>query len=107
MDRLLLAVLLLEEEDDDAVLVADFEGRKRKREKVKALFKTRNIEGYSSILVANHLLGDVQTFRQFFRLNKDQVDFVLTLVGTDLTKQSCRRVPSPISAQEKLLLTLR
>ena len=107
--KLLLALVLQEEEDDDALLVDHFEGRtrKRKRKEVKAMYKARHTEGYSNILIANHLLEDDQAFRQFFRLSKAQVDFVLNMVGKDLTKQSCRRVKSPISPQEKLLLTLR
>lgn len=71
MNRKLLAVILQEEEDDDALLVAHFERKKRKRNAVKALYKTRATEGYSNILITNHLLGDTETFRQFFRLNKE------------------------------------
>ena len=71
--KLLLALVLQEEEDDDALLVHHFEGRKRKRKRkqVKAIYKARHTEDYSSILIANHLLEDGQTFRQFFRLSKE------------------------------------
>ena len=103
--KLLLRALLQEEEGDDMLLLAYFESRKRR--KAHAMYQKRRTEGYSQILIRNHLVDNDETYRQFFRLSKEQVHFVLNLVGQDLVKKSYSRVIKPISPEEKLLLTLR
>ena len=103
--KLLLRALLQEEEDDDMLLLAYFETGNRSE--VKTMYQARSSEGYSRILIANHLVDKEETYRQFFRLNKEQVHFVLNHIGKDLEKKSCPRVKTPISPEDKLLLTLR
>ena len=103
--KLLLRALLQEEEDDDMLLLAYFESRKRR--KAHAMYQKRRTEGYSRILIRNHLVDNDETYRQFFCLNKEQIHFVLNLVGKDLEKNSYSRVKNPISLEDKLLLTLR
>ena len=102
----LVVQLLQEEAEDEALLLALLESRK-KRKAVKRLYANRSREGYASILVANHLGDDETTYRQFFRLNKEQVAYVLNLVGNDIKTAPSARVNEPISPQHKLLLTLR
>ncbi|XP_022906222.1 uncharacterized protein [Onthophagus taurus] len=103
MDRKTLAALILleEEEDDDIRLLLSI------REDTSELYKSRNQEGYFEILIRNHLNADDEKFRSFFRLNKEQFNFVLNLVHADLKKQSTNCVKNPISPEEKLALTLR
>ncbi|KAF0710602.1 protein ANTAGONIST OF LIKE HETEROCHROMATIN PROTEIN 1-like, partial [Aphis craccivora] len=46
-------------------------------------------------------------FENFFRISRQQFDFLLSLVELELTKLPSRRVKDPISAAEKLAVTLR
>ena len=71
------------------------------------LYKNRNVEGYSYVLIKNHLLENEETFRNFFRVNRRQFQYVLSCIGTIIEKPSCRRIKKPISADEKLYVTLR
>lgn len=73
----------------------------------KDLYKRRNVEGYSHLLIENHVINDEETFRNFFRLNRRQFNFVISCIGTKINKLSSRRVKSPISAEQKLYVTLR
>lgn len=102
----LVVQLLQEEAEDEALLLALLERRKQ-RKKMRRLFTNRSREGYCSILLRNHLEGHEATYRQFFRLNKKQVAFVLNFIENDLEKAPSMRVKRPISPQEKLLVTLR
>ena len=101
-----LAQLLQEEAEDEALLLALLEGRK-KRKAAKRLYANRTTEGYSRILITNHLEDNETMYRQFFRLNKEQVAFVLNLIGNDIKREPSARVLHPISPQDKLLVTLR
>ena len=95
--KLLLRALLQEEEDDDMLLLAYFETGNRSE--VKTMYETRRTEGYSRILITNHLVHNEETYRQFFRLNKEHAHFVLNHIGKDLEKKSCPRVKTPISPE--------
>lgn len=97
--------MLLEEHDDEEILISLL--LKKKRRQTKHIYIRRAEEGYANILIKHHLLGDQETFKQFFRINKTQFYFVLGLIGDALTKTPSRRVIYPITAQEKLSLTLR
>ena len=99
-----VAQLLQEEAEDEALLLALLEGRK-KRKAAKRLYANRSTEGYSRILITNHLEDNETIYRQFFRLNK-QVAFVLNLIGNDIKREPSTRVLHPISPQDKLLVTL-
>src|SRR5436190_19038388 len=76
-------------------------------ELVYDIFVTRQEEGYFRLLISNHLESDDTLFSEFFRLSKDQFKFVEGLLWQDLTKSSTNRTPYPITAHEKLALTLR
>ncbi|KAJ8942107.1 hypothetical protein NQ314_010154 [Rhamnusium bicolor] len=71
------------------------------------LFKKRTKEGYKNLLIRGHFSCEYDTFTQFFRLNRQQFYFVLNHVGDCITKTIYARVVCPISAEEKLYLTLR
>lgn len=105
MYRNILLTLLKEEEDDEEILFTILS--KRKRRKIKHIYTDRDKEDHGNSFIKNHLLYDEETYRQFFRLNKKQVDFVLSLIENNIKKTSSRRVKYPISPVEKLLLTLR
>jgi len=46
-------------------------------------------------------------FREFFRVLRDIFLFILTEIREDITTRSCNRWQTPISAEQKLCLTLR
>lgn len=106
MEDAVLKWLLLEEEEDEEMLLLNV-AIKPQRQSERELFKRRTKEGYGNLLIRGHLSCEDDTFRQFFRLNRQQFHFVLNLVGDCITKRSYARVVCPISAEEKLYLTLR
>ncbi|CAI6370763.1 unnamed protein product [Macrosiphum euphorbiae] len=78
----------------------------KKRKPFNSLFSTRNSEGFFKNLIGGHLINDDEKFREFFRLNRKQFNFILSLVQEKMTKKPTLRVPEPISPEEKLALTL-
>ncbi|KAJ8928435.1 hypothetical protein NQ314_019024 [Rhamnusium bicolor] len=95
--------MVKEEEDDDCILLQLV----TKKRKMEDLYKRRNVEGYSHVLIENHVINDEETFRNFFRLNRRQFNFVLSCIGTKIKKLASRRVNKPISVEQKLYVTLR
>jgi len=100
----ILLLLLEEEQEEDELL---YNVKYKKREKVDELFLNRKSEGYFEILINRHLQRNETKFREFFRVNKNQFDFLLSLIEVQLTKMPSNRVKEPITAAEKLALTLR
>jgi len=100
----ILYELLKEEAEDDELL---FNLTNQKRNQISPLFSRRKSEGFFEKLVKGHLSTDDNKFREFFRLNRQQFDFILSLVRESLTKEPSLRVPDPITPDEKLAITLR
>ncbi|XP_046395733.1 protein ANTAGONIST OF LIKE HETEROCHROMATIN PROTEIN 1-like [Ischnura elegans] len=102
--RRILAFLLSEEEDDDDIAEKIIISKRKSEHQI---YKTRSEEGYSHMLIENHLRGDSEKFCEFFRLNPSQINFILSLIEDDIRKINCNRHPYPIRPDEKLALTLR
>ncbi|CAH1969090.1 unnamed protein product [Acanthoscelides obtectus] len=100
----LAKIILLEDEEEDEEVILWWSSQ---REDFDRLYQSRKEEGYFKILMKNHLDTNEQKFREFFRLNKEQFQFVLNIVSTDLKKKSTNTVHDPISPEEKLALALR
>ncbi|KAL0830080.1 hypothetical protein ABMA28_003537 [Loxostege sticticalis] len=98
-ESLLLCLLLEEEDDDDFLLLY----ARKKRNAPDLLFKSRTKEGSYSILIKNHLIGAEEKFRKYCRINKNQFDFVLSLIVEEIQPKNRHA----ITAEEKLYLTLR
>lgn len=99
-----LCKLLKEESEDDEIL---FNIINQKRKPTGSLFSMRKSEGFFEKLIKEHLSIDDNKFREFFRLNRQQFYFILSLVKEPLTKEPALRVPDPITPDEKLAVTLR
>ncbi|PNF41935.1 hypothetical protein B7P43_G14653 [Cryptotermes secundus] len=101
-----LRLLMLEEEEDDEILhlILSENGGSRS---VHDLFKARAEEELNSILINRHLMKGERKFREFFRLNIQQFNYVLKLVEDKIRCQSCNRVRHPITPAQKLAVTLR
>nr|XP_023018037.1 uncharacterized protein LOC111507039 [Leptinotarsa decemlineata] len=103
-NNLLQLMLIQEEEEDEEHMLLHHIFQKRRG--IQNLFVKRREEGYFKLLIAL-LKTDDSKFRECFRLNLDQFHFVVALIRDDLTKPGTNAVPLPITAEEKLALTLR
>lgn len=103
-ERDMLLYLLLEENEDEEILFHNIHG-------VNAdphpMFQSRRDEGCFTTLINRHLLEDERKFREFFRLNIAQFNYILDLIKEDIRKDSSNRFPYPITPDEKLAVTLR
>jgi hypothetical protein len=101
----LLSHLLLEEIEEEEFLIEEIlVGQGNANE--HPLCTSRPEEGFFEILVNRHLIHDDKKFREFFRLNIDQFNYILQLIEKDITADSSNRHPYPITTAEKLALTL-
>lgn len=100
----LMYLILLEEEEDEQLLQYSL---LQERRATHDIFKQRKQEGYFNLLINGHLREDENKFREFFRLNPQQFDFVLSLIQDYIQKSGTNFVQVPITAEEKLALTLR
>ena len=69
--------------------------------------KKRKEEGFFSVLIEKRLFRDEKNFREFFRLDREQFNYVLNLIEDDLKLNPYNRVNEPISPVEKFAVTLR
>lgn len=95
---------ILEEEENDELLIFS---SSKKRKPHDNLFQCRESEGCYEILFNRHLTTNQNKFREYFRINNEQFNFILSLVKEDLTLTPYNRVKKTISAAEKLAVTLR
>lgn len=102
---LIKCILLEEADDDEAMFLWYLEQEKRNGH--DPLFSSRSAEGYYEILINGYLRNNENKFREFFRLNRRQFDFILNIIKDDLTLNPTFFVRKPISAGEKLAVTLR
>lgn len=71
------------------------------------MYLAREAEGFFSVLIEKHLWRDETKFREFFRLSWDQFNYVLNLVEEDIKANPSIKIRKPITAAEKLAVTLR
>lgn len=100
----LVALLILEEEQEEELVMATL---KVSNKPVDKLFLCRDTEGAFNITVQRRLFGNETKFREYFRLSTELFEFVLSFVKNDISKKPTNRVKCPISAEEKLCITLR
>ncbi|XP_050547894.1 uncharacterized protein LOC126909504 [Daktulosphaira vitifoliae] len=101
----ILSLLLMDEDDDEARLLSYLTPKKRKT--TDNIFKNRESEGFFEILINRHLTSNHVRFREYFRINYEQFNFLLSLVEEKLTLPPNNRIKNPISPAEKLAVTLR
>jgi len=100
-----LKILLIEKNDDDDVLLWYLSEDKIKDH--DPLFTKRSTEGYHEMLINGRLKNNQIKFSEFFRINRNQFDFVLNLIRDDLALNPTFFIRKPISPEEKLAVTLR
>jgi hypothetical protein len=99
MEVLIPAIILEEAEDNDLLNYCMSEG-------ATDIFKKIKDEGYYCTLIGRYLMDSEIKFREFFRVSRDTFHLILTEIKEDITR-SCNRWQTPISAEQKLCLTLR
>jgi len=111
MDKLIvnnnniLTLLLMDEDDDEVSSFSYLTSKKRKT--TDDIFKNRKTEGCFEILINRHLMSNQVKFREYFRINYEQFNFLLSLVENNLYVEPSNRVKNPILPAEKLAVTLR
>jgi len=101
----ILMLILEEEEEEDNMLESLM--IKKKRKSTKPMFLVREQEGFYEKLIKGPLMNNEKLFREFFRLNLKQFNFVLSLEKNNISSEPYNRVQQPITPEEKLVLTLR
>lgn len=107
MEEYLVKYLLEEEADEDCEMLLLAQNLENNRSQENDLYKERRTEGFFTLLMKGHLENDEERFRQFFRLNREQFNFLVTLVGENLKSKSTPTHKNPITPEEKLAVTLR
>ena len=98
--EVLLPAIILEDEEDDLLIYC-------MSEDATDIFKKRKDEGYYSSLIGRYLMDSEMKFREFFRVSRDIFHIILQEIKEDITTRSCNRWQTPISAEQKVCLTLR
>lgn len=99
-----MAYMLYEEAEDDDIMLQMCEVQ---RDNVHPMYRSRRKEGFFNQLIETHLKTDDRKFRKFLRLNPFQFNYVLNFIKDDIKCNSYNRVLYPITAAEKLAITLR
>lgn len=104
-EKLILKLLLLQEvEEENATIRLILSNNKNE---VHQMFLAWKTEEFFSVLIEKHLWKDEKKFREFFRLSWDQFNFVLNIIEEDVKTNPSIKVPQPITAAEKLHVTLK
>lgn len=80
---------------------------KNRKRKISEIFARRLQEGVYTILIEKYLMNSESAFRQYFRLSRSEFDYVLSHIKRDLEPQKTNFNQNPISARQKLCITLR
>lgn len=95
--------MLIDEIDEELTIASSYTQRETEHE----MFKKRNEEGQYQILIKKYLQGDENKFREYFRVSRKIFYYVLSHIKDDIEKSAYNRVINPITAEEKLCLTVR
>lgn len=77
------------------------------RQNPREMILNRETEGVFNILIKKYLLSEEDEFMKYFRITPKLFHFILDHISCDLTRMPTNRVPNPLSAEQKLCVTLR
>lgn len=80
-------------------------GQKDKREWVSDLYKTRTSEGFRTTILPKLLSSSKNLLKKFLRVNERELKILLAKLRPRLEKKYYVR--APITAEERLMVTLR
>lgn len=92
-------------DEDEVSLLSDLTPKEKKS--TDDIFKNRKSERFFGILINRHLINNHNKFREYFRINYEEFNFLVTLVEEKLTSQPSNRIKKPITPAEKLAVTLK
>lgn len=81
--------------------------QKKKRRPQHALFKNRLMDGAQNVLIDRYLMDDDTKFVQYFRLSPSLFSSILAEIKKDVDGIPTNWIKYPISAHQKLCITLR
>lgn len=93
--------------DDSEEIEALENLRQLNSRKVFKLFLDRPKFGFYHNLVNEYMFDEETRFLKYFHITKHIFDQILACIRNDIETKPCNRHPNPISAEDKLLLTLR
>lgn len=101
---LLIAKYMDDDDEEEEYLLRTYA---KCRNPTSNMFFTRRNEGVFNMLINNHLIDNEEKFKAYFRFTREQFASILGYVEEDLRTEPYNRVSSPITAAEKLAVTLR
>lgn len=99
--------LLHDDEEEEMTLELLLFMSMHKRKKTHEMIVNREKEGAFCLLVQKYLLTEEDKFVKYFRVSSNLFYMILEHISCDLVSKPCNRNPNPISAEQKLCLTLR
>ncbi|VVC26297.1 Hypothetical protein CINCED_3A021485 [Cinara cedri] len=102
--KCIIKLLLLQQVEEEQTIIK-YAPTKNKNE-VHETYLARKAEGFFSVLIEKRLWRDETKFREFFRLNWDQFNYILNLVVEGIKTNPSIKIIKPITAAEKLAVTL-
>lgn len=106
-DQLVDLLLLFDDEEDDFVHNFLHLMSQTKRRRTHKMICNRNTEGAYTILITKYLLTEEDKFVKYLRVTPLLFHRILESIRDFITCLPSRRVPKPISAQQKLCVALR
>lgn len=94
-------------DDEDEELLELFTLVPFKRKSTHEMFSNREAEGAYSLLIKKYLMSDEDKFVGYFRITPLMFHAILEKISDDISTEPTNRNPKPISAKQKLCLTLR
>lgn len=81
--------------------------KKNQKRKTNQMIAQRTQEGVYTLLIEKYLMNSDKEFKDHFRLSHTEFDYVLSNISADLQPQPNNFRSNPISAKQKLCITLR
>lgn len=100
-------ILLLTDNDDEDEFLEILQLLPIKRKSTRAMILNRESEGAFNLLIKKYLMTEEDSFAKFFRITPHLFYKLLNKISSDITTLPYNRNPNPITAEQKLCLTLR
>lgn len=97
---------LLDDDEDDEIIELLF-SLPFKRKSTHEMILNRDNEGTYNLLIKKYLMTDEDKFVKFFRVDPRLFNTILDHISHEITTSPCNPTPKPISAAQKLCVTLR
>lgn len=98
-------MFLLDDECDELFVLLQLIRFKRKS--VREMILNRESEGVYNLLIKKYLMSEDDQFVKYFRVNMGLFYNILDHISCEITTAPTNRIQKPISAEQKLCVTLR